>query len=284
MRVAGSTLHIPKMDETAPTWEKIGSTYNTAADSYDLVPLGFRDVIGRATIARTLLRQGHHVLDVGCGSGAATLPAAEAVGADGRVLGVDLAAGLLDLARTKAAQAKLGQIEFVEGSFESLDEPSENFQTVVCSLGMFGHPEPKAGVKRMWRWVRPSGNLAFTTWGARPLEPLAEIFWRHVRAVRPSLAPAAGPWDAINTPAAVMALFRGAGISSVIVEASAGEQRLRTADDGWTILMGTWHRAAIDSLEVAQLAQVHAGVLAELDARGISRVEVNVIYALARKP
>ncbi len=272
------------MHEPAQAWEKIRSTYNAAADSYDQVPLGFRDVIGRATIARTSLRQGYHVLDVGCGSGAATIPAAQAVGADGRVVGIDLAASLLDLARAKAARAKLGQVEFVEGNFETLAEPTESFQTVVCSLGMFGYPDPKAGVKRLWRWVRPGGNLAFTTWGARPLEPLTEIFWRQMRVVRPSLAPAIGPWDALNTPAAVMALFRGAGISSVIVEASAGEQRLRTVEDGWTILMGTWHRAAIDSLEAAQCAQVRAAVLAELDAHGIGQVEVNVIYALARKP
>ncbi len=272
------------MQDPTPTLEKIRSTYHAAADCYDQVPLAFWETIGRATIARASLRLGHHVLDACCGSGAATIPAAQAVGADGRVLGIDLAAGLLDLARAKAARAKLGQVEFVEGNFETLDEPSESFQTVLCTLGMFAHPEPKAGVQRLWRWVRPRGNLAFTAWGARPLEPLAEIFGRQLRAVRPDLALAADPWAAVNNPAAVMALFRGAGISSVVVEASAAEQRLRTAEDGWTILMGTWHRAAIESLEAAQRAQVRAAVLAEIDTRGIGQIEVNVIYALARKP
>ena len=284
MRATASTLHTAAMHEPAQALEKIRSTYHAAADSYDQVPLAFWDVIGRATIARASLRAGHHVLDVCCGSGASAIPAALAVGTDGRVVGMDLAAGLLDLARTKAAQAKLGQIEFVEGDFEELTEPAASFQSVVCVLGMFASPEPKAGVQRLWRWVRPGGSLALTVWGARPLEPLAEIFWHAVRAVRPDLAPSVNPWDAIATPATVMALFRGAGINSVVVEASSGEQRLRTAEDGWTILMGTWHRGTIESLTVPQRAQVRAAVLAELDARSIARVEVNVIYALARRP
>ena len=44
------------MHEPAQTLEKIRSTYNAAADSYDQVPLGFWDAIGRATVARASLR------------------------------------------------------------------------------------------------------------------------------------------------------------------------------------------------------------------------------------
>ncbi len=245
--------------------------------------MGFWESVSRATIARAPLRTGHHVLDVCCGGGGATIPAGQAVGPNGRVLGIDLASALLDLARAKAARAKLAQVEFVEGDFAELREPGESFDGVVCALGAYEQPEPKAGLQRLWRWVRPGGNLAFATWGARPLEPLAEIFRRHVGARRDDFKPTAGSWDALATPAAVQALFRSAGIAAVVVEATAGEQRLSTAADAWTLLMGSWHRGTIEALTIAERAQVRDAVLAEVDARHIGRVEVNVIHVLARK-
>src|SRR5215475_8148753 len=82
-------------------------TYNAAADFYDASPLGFWDYFGRRTIGLASLPIGSRVLDVCCGAGASALPAAEAVGPKGNVIGVDLATQLLDLARTKAIQRRL---------------------------------------------------------------------------------------------------------------------------------------------------------------------------------
>ena len=85
---------------------KAATTYNAAADSYDA---GFWDRYGHDTVARPNLRSGARVLDVACGSGAAALPAAEAVGSDGRIIAVDLAENMLRLGRAKAS-ARAGDI------------------------------------------------------------------------------------------------------------------------------------------------------------------------------
>src|ERR1044072_4099222 len=66
-------------------------TYNAAADFYDTSPLGFWNYFGRKTVERLSLQTGSRVLDVCCGAGASALPAAELVGPDGKVTGVDLA-------------------------------------------------------------------------------------------------------------------------------------------------------------------------------------------------
>jgi SAM-dependent methyltransferase len=81
---------------------KAAATYDAAADHFDDEPLQFWERIGSRTVARLGLSAGAHVLDVGCGTGASALPAAQAVGRDGFVVGVDLAARLLDRARAKA--------------------------------------------------------------------------------------------------------------------------------------------------------------------------------------
>ena len=76
--------------------DKAATTYNAAADYYDTN--SFWERFGRATVERLQLPLGSRVLDVCCGSGASALPAAEMVGPQGFVLGIDLAANLLELA------------------------------------------------------------------------------------------------------------------------------------------------------------------------------------------
>jgi ubiquinone/menaquinone biosynthesis C-methylase UbiE len=81
---------------------KAAATYDAAADHFDDEPLAFWNRIGRRAVERLALPPGANVLDVGCGTGTSALPAAQVVGPNGSVIGVDLAARLLDLARDLA--------------------------------------------------------------------------------------------------------------------------------------------------------------------------------------
>ena len=67
------------------------ATYNAAADFYDAAANSCWDRFGRRTVERLDLKRGASVLDVCCGCGASAIPAAEAVGPEGTVLGIDLA-------------------------------------------------------------------------------------------------------------------------------------------------------------------------------------------------
>jgi SAM-dependent methyltransferase len=82
-------------------------TYNAAADFYDASPLGFWNYFGRRTVERLSLQSGSRVLDACCGAGASALSAAEIIGLKGKVIGVDLAQGLLELAQGKQRNAVL---------------------------------------------------------------------------------------------------------------------------------------------------------------------------------
>ncbi len=86
--------------------------YGAAADHYRQPALSFWDRFGAATVTRLRLAPGGMVLDLCCGAGASAIPAARAVGPAGRVLGIDVAAPLLELARARAADEGLANIEF----------------------------------------------------------------------------------------------------------------------------------------------------------------------------
>src|SRR5438309_12081083 len=113
---------------------KAAATYNASADFYDSPANSFWSRFGLRTIERLALRPGARVLDVCCGSGASAIPAAEAVGPRGYVLGVDLAEELLALGRAKAAARGLAHLEFRPADMMAMDV-GEGFDAVGCVFG-----------------------------------------------------------------------------------------------------------------------------------------------------
>lgn len=174
---------VPSGDAAAKT----AATYNAAADFYDDAANSFWDHFDRRTIERLGPQAGVRILDVCCGSGASAIPAAERVGPNGFVLGIDLAETLLERARNKARDRRLQNIEFRTGDMLDLRLPKSEFDAVVCVLGIFFAPDMSAAIRALWDVLRPGGQLAITTWGPRLFEPANTVFWSSVRDVRPDL-------------------------------------------------------------------------------------------------
>src|SRR5262245_21194648 len=186
MRFQSNTAQIrmkANMPENAQ--DRAAFTYNAAADSYDASPLSFWDYFGRRTIELASFPSGSRVLDVCCGAGASALPAAEAVGQTGAVIGVDLDKDLLELARPKAIQRRLRNIQFELGDMLSLRFPVASFDAVVCVFGIFFVPDMAMAVSELWSRVRPGGKLTVTTWGPNFCEPANAAFWSSIKDIRP---------------------------------------------------------------------------------------------------
>jgi ubiquinone/menaquinone biosynthesis C-methylase UbiE len=260
-------------------------TYSAAADHYLRPALGFWDRWGAATVERLSLSSGDAVLDVCCGAGASALAAASAVGASGRVLGLDLAEPLLALARRRAAELRLGNVSFQERDATAAGLASESFDAVVCVFGVFFAADMAAFVSEMWRLVRPGGRLAITTWGPAWCEPASSIFWRSVRELEPALFKAFNPWDEITTAPALADLLERGGISGAVVDATAGEHHeLARPDDFWDIALGSGYRGTVDAFADDQRERLRERVLGQLRTRAITRLRNDVVFAIAVKP
>src|SRR4030095_592790 len=230
--------------------------YNAAADFYDASPLSFWDYFGRRTIELASLPSGSRVLDVFCGAGASALPAAEAVGPTGHVIGVDLAKELLALARTKAIQRRLANIEFEIGDMLSLRFPPETLDAVVCVFGIFFLPDMAMSVRELWRCVRPGGQLAVTTWGQNFFEPAHSAFSRSIKEVRRDLHKIFNPWDRINNQASLTAILKEGGVESPKIIAEDRLHPINSADEWWTILLGSGYRGTIEQLNLSEHERV----------------------------
>ncbi len=105
------------------------------------------------------LGPGEHVVDVGAGAGLDTLIAGEMVGLDGRVIGVDMTAAMIEKARAAATDMGIDQVEFREGFAESLPVPDE-WADVIISNGVVNlAPDKSLVFKEMFRVLRPGGRL-----------------------------------------------------------------------------------------------------------------------------
>ena len=263
--------------------EKAAATYDAAADHFDDEPLSFWDRIGRRTVTRLKLPVGAKVLDVGCGTGASALPAAEAVGETGFVVGVDLSSQLLERARTKALTAGLDNVEFRIADMTALGYPDASFDAVVSVFSIFFVPNMEGLVRELWRMVRPGGTLAVTTWGPRIFEPAYSRWLGTLGEERPDLVTAFNPWDRITDVVSVRKLLQDGGVRDAEVIPEESVQPLRSADDWWTIALGSGLRWTIDQMGPEAATRVKQDNVNWLTENKIDRVETNAIYAIGTK-
>ena len=122
------------------------------------------------------LKPGDRVLDIACGTGLATLPAARAVGPDGRVVGTDLSQEMVNRAADEARALGIGHATFERMDAEDLQLPPESFDVALCALGLMYVPDPLKALTEMHRVLRPGGRAVVAVWGARNRCGWAEIF------------------------------------------------------------------------------------------------------------
>jgi ubiquinone/menaquinone biosynthesis C-methylase UbiE len=141
--------------------------YDTFSSFYD-VSLETLYAPFRAHAAlRLALAPGQHVLDAGCGTGQSLEVLCPAVGETGRVVGVDLSAGMLGAARKRAARRGFENARLVQGSLLALDRAAvaeqlpdgRGFDRVLCFLVLSALPEYESVTGRLWELLEPGGTM-----------------------------------------------------------------------------------------------------------------------------
>jgi SAM-dependent methyltransferase len=140
--------------------------------------------------AAAAVRPGEHVLDVGCGTGETTRQAARAAGA-GSVLGVDVSAALLEVARRRTEAEGLRNVRYEHADAQVHPFAPASFDVCVSRFGVMFFADPRAAFRNIGQALRPGGRLAAVVWqGAERNE------WASV--IRTSLADGPGPAPPID--------------------------------------------------------------------------------------
>jgi arsenite methyltransferase len=105
------------------------------------------------------LERGEHVADLGCGAGTDTLIAAQMVGPNGRVTGVDMTPEMLAKARAAATEMGAANVDFVEAEIERLPFPDESLDVVISNGVIDLVPDKDAVFGEIFRVLKPGGRI-----------------------------------------------------------------------------------------------------------------------------
>lgn len=257
----------------------LGDVFDAGHDEFAVLGPVLWNPIGAATVDAAGIQDGDRVLDVCCGAGASAIPAARAVGADGRVDAIDLAERLLEQGR--AAAPDLPQLRFTHADATRWDV--SGYDVVQCVFGVFFLPDMDAASARLASLARPGGRFVVTTWGEAAVSPVPQILGDAVVAEggAPEDSAGRGPGARINTPDKLTAWLTGLGLTDVRVVTFEHSMAL---DDttSWAIVMGSAMRMRLSGVTARLLPKVRARFVDLLRARKVDRMNAVSLIGIGR--
>ena len=114
-------------------------------------------------VDRAAPQSGEHLLDVACGTGAAARFAAKHVGPTGHVIGLDLDAGMLEVARQCAEREGI-HIEWRQADVIEMPFGDQDFDVVLCCQGLQFFRQKLDALREIHRILKPEGRLTASVW------------------------------------------------------------------------------------------------------------------------
>jgi len=150
----------PEKDFVFPTgraWAEDLDYPPELANVPDTAAASFAGVANPFTLGR--LEDGEHVVDLGCGAGTDSLVAAQMVGPNGHVTGIDMTPEMLAKARAAAIEVGATNVEFLEGEIERLPLANESVDVVISNGVIDLVPDKDAVFTEIFRVLRPGGRM-----------------------------------------------------------------------------------------------------------------------------
>lgn len=170
----------------------------------------------RVLLEYAAAQPGQRVLDLACGTGSVARRLAPLVGAEGKIVALDVNPDMLAVGRSLAAPTG-ATIEWREGDAVALGLPDEAFDLVVCQQGLQFFSDRAASLREMRRVLADGGRAVLSVWQALPLHPVYEaLFEATARRLGANLADVALPFS-LGDAEELRALLNGAGFQPVEV-------------------------------------------------------------------
>ncbi|HEX3881376.1 MAG TPA: class I SAM-dependent methyltransferase [Stellaceae bacterium] len=118
------------------------------------------DILQRAAAPR----QGERVLDIGCGTGATTIPFAAAVAPEGTVTGVDIAEPMLAQCRQNIAKAGAGNIDLLLADAQTHAFAAGAYDLLISRFGVMFFADPVAAFTNLFKGLKKGGRLCMAVW------------------------------------------------------------------------------------------------------------------------
>ena len=213
-RLAAEGVNAPQIEY----WNgPAGDIWARLADTQDLMIGG----MGDAAMDACGIEPGRAVLDIGCGSGSTTLELAARVGAEGRVLGIDISTPMLEVAQARRQAAGIGNIAFENHDAAFYDFEPAAFDRLYSRFGVMFFIDPVSAFRNIRPAAKDGARIAFCCWQARPDNEWMtfpfEIALRHLPAPPPPAPGEPGP-TAFADPGRVRHVLTDSGFGDIQLE------------------------------------------------------------------
>ena len=180
------------------------------------------------------IKPGSRVLDVAAGAGDQTLDIAERVGPQGFVLATDLSAAILEFAKGNARRAGYGNVGTLVADGESLQVDEASFDAAACRLGLMLFPDPRQGLREMYRVLTPGGGVCTIVFSRPETNPCVTILMS--TALKHAGLPPRDPYQpggllSLGKPGLLDEMFRGAGFKDVATTSMDAPFKLPSTQD-----------------------------------------------------
>jgi ubiquinone/menaquinone biosynthesis C-methylase UbiE len=237
-----------------------------------------------ALLDEAALQVGERVLDIACGTGVVTRLAAQQVGPQGGVAGLDVNPAMLAVARSVPSSG--AAIEWHEANAESLPLADGSFEVVVSSLGLQFVADKASALREMRRVLAPEGRLAIATVG--PTSPLfGSLEHALARHLKPEAAAFVQAVFSLYKPHELESLtssagFRNADVRSETLSLTLPEPR----EFLWQYVHSTPLAAAVAQIDDEARAALERDVVAgcrKFVKDGILTEDINIVLTTAQK-
>jgi len=270
--------------ETSDDKEAIAVVFTATSSSHDTVGTPVFGHFGSLLVDRAQLRVGDRVLDIAAGTGATLLPATQRVSETGRVVGIDLAPGMVDQLRATIATHRLTNAEALVGDAEDLPFADESFDAVLCGFGLFFFPHPARALGEFRRVLRGAGRLAISTFTPHGSASIASV-WEDLSPFVTPPAPTDDHMD-FDQPDQLHETLGAAGFTDVVVEESPFELMLPDFDAWWAWLRTMEFRIELERLDEATRERLRESARAKLLTRPGApeiRIQMDALLTVARQ-
>jgi ubiquinone/menaquinone biosynthesis C-methylase UbiE len=256
---------------------------NDAASGYDRAFAHVSSHFVPFLLRAAHLASGQRVLDVATGTGLAAEAALTVVGPSGHVTATDISPAMVEQAQARVGAAPNASVAIEDG--QALTMPEENFDVVLCSLGLMFFPDPARGLSEFHRVLRPGG------WAAVSVNTVPErsfntrislAIGRH----EPAFAAATSRIFSLGQGARLRELFVGAGFRDVEVAVKA--QRFGVSSFNEYFAPYEHGADAVGQAFIALPEEVRHSVREDVrqslgDTGGPIEIEVEFMFASGRK-
>jgi ubiquinone/menaquinone biosynthesis C-methylase UbiE len=276
-------------DFDASNYRKIErEAYSATAGNYEKYGSRNFEAYAGPLLKAAGLTPGEDVLDVACGPGIPSLMAAPLV-LPGRMLtGLDLAPGMVELAREKARSRGIHNASFGEGDAENLPFPDGSFDVVLCNHGLVHTTDREKALREMHRVLKRNGRLALSVWSTPDRACVIGIVAGAIREIWPSaVVPGAPMWFDLGPEGILEKILGETGFSDIRIERFTISMEAASGTEYWEAVVGISGRLQMLLKNIPEDAakRIESGVMSAAEnfrSGDIIKIPCEEIIATAR--